>query len=354
MEERWQFRNLLIKISVVISTFVALSALTVMTVYAANKVVIIDSGEIVEEEASEEFEGSIQWRYDLSTGTLENHKIIIPLGTDITEGGINLDVRYFDGTVAVSFTASDEEFYQVNPPYGDFSYLKDAYGEYDGEKVRMIFSFSENIVCETSYENLIHGNQVSLEITPMSELGDNIVLVDPEHGGKAAGISVGDTVEKEVLLKLAKKVEKMAADKPYKVILTRTSDTYISTENKVKLISMIDPDYYIGLELSSDIEDTKNFGMYATYNDSYYRHGTQNVSFANTILRSACISTSNRGNGLVVAGDENVILMTMDIPGTVLYAGYLSNTDECYLLGTDEYLDKIAEGIINGLDLIIK
>lgn len=354
MEDKWQFRGLLIKVSVVVVTFFAIASIAAMTVYAANKVVITDSSEVEEEEIVETFVGNVKWKYELTSDNISEGKITIPINTETEQADIITDVRYIDKTISVSFASTGADYYKVNLPYGDFKGVKDAYGEFDGEKIRMIFSFKEPVVCEASYNSLIHGGECVLTVRPMNMPDKPVVLVDPNHGGAAAGVAAGDVVEKEVLLKIAKKVLNLSEDKPYDIVLMRTADTFINTEDRVKIVSMIKPDYYIGLELSAEVDNTKNFGMYATFNDGYYRCGIQNVDFADKILRSVCTEASNRGNGLMAAGDEDVILMTMNAPGTVLHAGYLSNPEECALLGSDEYLDKIARGIVDGLDQIIK
>ena len=59
-------------------------------------------------------------------------------------------------------------------------------------------------------------------------------------------------------------------------------------------------------------------------------------------------------DGLYEADDDEIILKALNIPATILYAGHLTNEDEAKLLSSEEYLQRIAKGIVAALDETIQ
>lgn len=354
MNETWQFRKKFIQIFSLVVCIVSVLALSVMTIYAGNKVVIVTGEETDSEAYEEKASNGSRWIYDVSKGTEDGYNIVLPVSEEVKKENVDVSVKYNTNEIRLSFDASDDTYYHENAPYGSFKGIKEAYGEYDGQRVSITIRLAEASLCDVSYTNLIHSGEFAVKATPVTEIRKPVVLIDPSHGGNSVGTQVGELTEKEILLKIAKKIGERAKDKPYEILFTRTDDSYVKTEDKIEIIKKYNPGYYIGLELTSDVDNVKAFGMYAAYNAGYYRSGMQNVSFADTVLRNVCIKTVNKGLGVMEATDSEVILMTMDIPGTVLYAGYMSNAEELELLGSEEYIDKIAAGVINALDEVIK
>lgn len=190
-------------------------------------------------------------------------------------------------------------------------------------------------------------------VKSLKALNKPIVLLDPGHGGAMNGTQVGEVCEKDILLKLAFEIENLSAEKPYKVVLLRDGDETINTENRIRAFQAVKPDYYIGLHLSSNADDTKLFGMEAYYNPDYYHNGLENVDFADLLLRNVATETKNRALGLFEATDNELILRVLDVPATTLYLGYMSNEEELKLLTDKDYLYKIGKGIVESLDSIV-
>ena len=94
--------------------------------------------------------------------------------------------------------------------------------------------------------------------------------------------------------------------------------------------------------------------MSAVYNSHYYRNGYENVDFADVVLRSCAESSVNKAKGLMEADSDDVILMALKIPAVRLNAGTITNLTEAQLLLKDEYLDRIATGITDAVEVAIK
>jgi len=62
-----------------------------------------------------------------------------------------------------------------------------------------------------------------------------IVGLDAGHGGKDPGAIGGGMEEKKINMNVAKKVEQILLAKGYKVVMTRTRDTYLGLSQRVKM-----------------------------------------------------------------------------------------------------------------------
>ena len=102
------------------------------------------------------------------------------------------------------------------------------------------------------------------------------------------------------------------------------------------------------------LADTKDFGMSAIYNSHYYRNGFENVDFADAVLKNCAVSSVNRAKGLFEADPDDVMLMALKMPAVRLKAGTITNNTEVQLLLKDDYLDRIATGIIDAIDVALK
>jgi len=334
-----------------VSVLVSVLSTSVAMVYAGQKTIIIseeESDSLVEEEALQ----TVKWAIDVSkkhNDSFDELVIYLPQYVD-AYSEVDTSLRYDDSTLTVWVKNTRESFFLSNPPVGNYEYVESATGAFDGEITTIEFKLKENCVADISYYN----KEIRIKFTPLSEIEGTVVVLDPGHGGGYSGTRVGEISEKDIVLAIAKKVRDYAKDKPYTVLLTRDGDATISTEGRIKAINALNGDYYVGIHLSSDVEDVKNFGMSGVYNSSYYNNGLENAEFADILLRNAATETSNRANGLTEAGEEELLLKVMDVPSAILYAGFLSNENEAKLLSTDEYISKIAKGIVNALDEVIE
>ncbi len=348
----FSFRDKFIKMSLYVTVAIGVFLSSIMLAYAGHKTIIMDEEEIEEIVETEEVKAS-RWHIDLdslSGKKGENITFLVPSYIDNEDVSINMN--YADNTLTVTVPDTKESYFLSNPPKGDFEYVRSAEGVFNGTDTTISLALSETLIPKISYYN----NEVRIALCSPSSIKEEspIVILDPGHGGAKTGTVVGNLMEKETTLKICKYVEDLSEDKPYTVILTRETDVYLNTQERINSVLNTCADYYIGIHLSSNAEDTKLFGMESCYNDVFYHNtGIENVNFANAVLLNSVMSTNDLAIGLRPAGAEELILQVLYIPATVLYAGYMSNEEEASLLGKSDYLYKIAEGIVAALDEVI-
>lgn len=89
-----------------------------------------------------------------------------------------------------------------------------------------------------------------LEIEKPVEINERkklTVLLDPGHGGMDSGASYYGFLEKDITLKVAKKVATIMNSPFINVYLTRTSDSFISLKERAFIASQINPDCFISV-----------------------------------------------------------------------------------------------------------
>lgn len=349
MEEQVFESNKLINIFLVLTVILSGICLAAMLYYASVKVVIVsaEEAEVQAENAvvSETFTGK-NLRLDIRT-TSDSGYFVIPC-PNVAEDKIFISERPDLKEVRITFKEVNSDYFSSYAPNGDFSKVSSINETISEDEV--IVTIETKAACYGKFELRNRELMVQFEEIDKSE---TVVCVDPAYGGAYTGTVVGDLNEKDINLSLARMVKAISAEKNYRVVLTRDSDENINIEERLEILETVGADYYVGIALNTNVDDRTVYGMSALYNGSLFRDGFENVDFADAILVEAAKAGKTRANSLEKADKNNVILMALDIPGTTLMAGTITNEAESMLLSKDEYLKMIAEGIISALDSVV-
>jgi N-acetylmuramoyl-L-alanine amidase len=79
------------------------------------------------------------------------------------------------------------------------------------------------------------------------------IVLDPGHGGKDPGaIGIGGSTEKDIVLKIAKKLAvKLRKEMGVQVVLTRKDDRFVALENRTAVANAEDADLFISLHMNA-------------------------------------------------------------------------------------------------------
>ncbi|MGF3076701.1 N-acetylmuramoyl-L-alanine amidase [Facklamia sp. P12934] len=174
-----------------------------------------------------------------------------------------------------------------------------------------------------------------------SELQQATIMLDPGHGGEDPGTLSKDQkyAEKSFTYKIAKVLKKTLEAFGAKVILTNESDQFLDLAERVKISNQKQPDLFLSLHFDSSY-DTQVKGV-----RTYFYH-LNDEEFAKT-LHSGLI-TSGRPNLGVEYGNFHV-LRENTVPSLLLELGYITNSEDLELMLTDDYHQKLADAITEGL-----
>ena len=209
------------------------------------------------------------------------------------------------------------------------------------------------VALSSKEENNNYIDTVSLPVS------GKVVIVDAGHGVPDEGAEVGDgTTEAQTNLKIALKLQNLLEQSGCFVILTRSDENGIydldSKTLKQKKISDIRNRVKIGNESSADIfvsihlnkiPEEKYYGWQTFYN----KNSKEGQKLAKQI-QANINEAIQKENKRIASKIENIyIINNVEIPTTIVECGFLSNSHEKELLLTDNYQNRLAWGIYNGI-----
>ena len=195
--------------------------------------------------------------------------------------------------------------------------------------------------------------------SPKAAVRKNTVVLDAGHGGGDPGkVGVGDVVEKEINLQIAKKVKQLLKKEKVKVIMTREADTMLAGEEstgtkvadmkeRVRIINEEAPQLAVSIHQNS-YQDAVVHGAQV-----FYYSGSSEGENAAKIMQNALLSIDEDNTRQAKANDTYYLLKRTDVPTIIVECGFLSNAEDAENLCNEEYQDKVAEAICDGILKII-
>jgi len=170
--------------------------------------------------------------------------------------------------------------------------------------------------------------------------------------------SSNGTTEAETNLKIALKLQTLLEQSGATVILTRSDENAIydidSKTLKQKKISDIHNRVKIGNESSADIFVSIHLNkipqqQYSGWQTFFQEGNEQSIKLSKCIQTNLNESIQKENNRVPMKLNSVYIMKHVDIPITIVECGFLSNPEEEKLLLENEYQDKLAWGIYNGI-----
>lgn len=164
--------------------------------------------------------------------------------------------------------------------------------------------------------------------------------------------------ESKINLSIAFKVKKLLEQSGNNVILTRMDDNGIYDENcttiRQKKVSDIKNRVKIGNESNADIFVSIHLNKIPQNQywgwQTFFKNGSEESKNLATCIQEGIGNTIKKQNKRVPLKIENIYIVDhIKIPITIVECGFLSNKEEEQLLQTDEYQEKIAQGIYLGI-----
>lgn len=179
------------------------------------------------------------------------------------------------------------------------------------------------------------------------------ITLDAGHGGSDPGaIGANGTREKDVTLKITKKVEELLKKKGAKVSMTRTSDKDVYGPNasdsqelqaRVDVAEKNDADAFVSIHINSSTN--KNVGGFSAY---YYPKTSNDARLAKSVQDRL---VKNFGlDDLGIRQANFYVNKRCSMPSTLLELAFISNPKEEKLMGSNWYINKLAKSIADGIE----
>ncbi len=189
----------------------------------------------------------------------------------------------------------------------------------------------------------------------VQETGWTVVL-DAGHGGNDPGkIGVDDSLEKDLNLIIAKKVQKLLEQQDVKVVMTRETDAGLYEEqtsnkkvqdmkNRCALINETQPDCVVSIHQNSYHEE------YVTGAQVFYYGTSKEGERLAEILQEKLITHADPENHRQAKANESYYLLKKtEVPIVIVECGFLSNWEEAKKLQEDSYQNQIAWAVSMGI-----
>ncbi len=179
-----------------------------------------------------------------------------------------------------------------------------------------------------------------------------LIILDAGHGGSDEGAKVHHFYEKKITLSTVLLLKKYLGDLGYRVILTRSRDVFIPLHRRVSIANKTRAVVFVSVHFNaSHSKDAK--GLEVFYYAGPEKERTEaSKKLAAAVLANMVRTTEAETRGIKM-GNFHVIRETQ-MPAVLVEGGFITNAEERMLLRDRAYLDKIAQGIAQGVDRYLK
>ena len=173
-----------------------------------------------------------------------------------------------------------------------------------------------------------------------------LVIVDAGHGGYDGGADGNGVLEKTVNLEISYKLKEELILRGYTVKMTRPDDEFVGLTQRASIANAQDDTVCLISIHQNSLETSEGSasGMEAW---TYRREGCEELG--NTILEAACKKTGAKNRGTHFRTNL-VVTSRTTMPAIIFECGYVTDATEAEKLADPAYQEKIAEGIVDGID----
>lgn len=224
------------------------------------------------------------------------------------------------------------------------------------------------------------------DLAKQFSLGVKRIVIDPGHGGKdrgAPGYTKG-TYEKDIVLSIAKKLaKKIKQELKCEVILTRSTDKFISLEERTRIANRNKADLFISIHTNASrskkaygietyflnlAKDKTSVSVAARENATTEKSISDLQTILNSLMKNTKITESSKLAKYVqrsmystlrkkysriknkgVKQAPFYVLLGARMPSILVETSFISNKRECNRLKADAYQNRICNSIVDGI-----
>ncbi len=273
-------------------------------------------------------------------------------GAKLTEGGEDLK-RFYKGeyelegrkyTVTFPSELADLGFGTMNINDSKVNNVKITN---NAETNQTILTF--NTKEQFNYEIITRESENDTTITLFKEAlpKEQLVVIDPGHGGSDPGATHGGVYEKDLNLDIAKRLNALLKSKNIKTYMTREEDIYVGLYERAYIANDMKATLFVSIH---------NNAYYAKYKGTetlYYPIVTSSSGFngkrfaqiAQADLVNA-LGTQNRG---IIERPNLVVLKATKMPAILAEIAFMTNSGDLANLKSEEFRQKAAQALCDSI-----
>jgi N-acetylmuramoyl-L-alanine amidase len=326
----------LIKRTTILCSVFSVVAIGVMTIFFLFREVPANANTLVNSDTSIMIKGGM---------LKQTEYLCIPLPKTITKEEIEISNSLMESRTSIMIEGVEEDFFYHNPLSGSSSHivhLKYGYGNGMARLDLLLDGFYET-------QSVFEDNKLYIKFSAPKELYEGVVVVDPGHGGIQTGTVAFGQTEKDITLKIANSLKEKMKDSNIKLYLTRTTDEeQPSMIQRIDFANKISADMFISIHCNADVKTRITNGIQICYSNEFFIPNFNSEDLARNLQNSLVKNTNAKDRGVDLE-NKLEILTSANIPAVLINAGYLTNKQEALKLSEEKYIEKIAEGIYEGI-----
>lgn len=222
------------------------------------------------------------------------------------------------------------------------------------EKAQNGYTYTINLVRNVSLEKVdTDGADYTLKLSRIinNKPSDYLIMLDPGHGGRDPGSisKIDGSSETDYIPYVARSLEAKLKAAGYNVLKTNdTVDEYVDIFERARMANKVNADIFVSIHVNSATSPSAA-GIEVLYSsEAKHKNKTRNQKeLANCILNAVANLIGNKGRGLKEGA--YVVLRNTNMPAALLEMEFLSNKNTLVLLKSQAYLDKMVDGLYNGI-----
>lgn len=189
---------------------------------------------------------------------------------------------------------------------------------------------------------------LALTLAPCAQAAEPIegktVYIDAGHGGEDSGAVGNGLFEKDINLAVSEHVTAKLKEEGANPVASRSDDHFLTLEERVAKASANQADLFVSIHVNSGVASASGT---ETYFQSDYE-GENSRRLASDIQSQLVSSLQTRDRG--VKESDFYVITYSQMPSVLAELGFITNSSDADKLGSEEYQQKPADAIVNGID----
>lgn len=212
----------------------------------------------------------------------------------------------------------------------------------------MILPLIASLVCLFAF-TIKKENTLLLSAPETTTLKPFVLVVDAGHGGTDLGATANGINEKDVALKISKKIKDLSSQYGVDVILTRDNDVFMSPQEKSTFANNQNADAFISVHVNSAGSTMPTGAGF----EVLLSPDNKNLAAKNQLLGSALLQNISKSftaaSALQQPKTSIWVLKNSNVPAALIECGYITNATDALNLKDDAKVELMAKKILEGV-----